>query len=263
MEVQLIRNTYNRIMDMISLRRKNDAATIAVRNVNNFLKSILFARYMPRQKTIMDLRLRTQSKICTSCNIANQTRFSSWTFRRGACSRQNDAGRRTSTRFRLPFVQDNFCSKKFLKHKKLEFYQENVERKRGEQRSPEQGDPLNTGSAKGIVDAITCQFAAHYAFYSQESARQFVDNVYRILTPGGIFVGTAPQGTTAGAKRHWQKRQVRSQKVRALVRQPHADRPTSARKLYSLLVLYEEHDSVSAVDHDLQKHSFSCLKREA
>ena len=38
-----------------------------------------------------------------------------------------------------------------------------------------------------MCDAVSCQFAAHYAFYSRRSANRFLDNVARLLKPGGVL----------------------------------------------------------------------------
>jgi SAM-dependent methyltransferase len=96
--------------------------------------------------------------------------------------------------FPATFVQADFCSPDFLKNRDLVIYQENGDRKRGEQRTPTVGTIVSTGNASDMVDAISCQFACHYAFYSEDSARQFIDNIYQTLKPGGMFIGTAPQG---------------------------------------------------------------------
>ncbi|KAH7722039.1 CRE-TAG-72 protein [Aphelenchoides avenae] len=41
-------------------------------------------------------------------------------------------------------------------------------------------------------DLSSCQFALHYSFSSEETARQFVQNATEALRPGGYFVGTLP-----------------------------------------------------------------------
>lgn len=41
-------------------------------------------------------------------------------------------------------------------------------------------------------DAISCQFAFHYAFESFEFAKIAIKNVANSLTPGGYFMGTVP-----------------------------------------------------------------------
>lgn len=39
-------------------------------------------------------------------------------------------------------------------------------------------------------DAVSCQFAMHYAFDSEQSVRCMLDNVAKYLKPGGTFIGT-------------------------------------------------------------------------
>jgi len=44
----------------------------------------------------------------------------------------------------------------------------------------------------GTFDAVSCQFAYHYSFGSQESALTAITNVAKLLKPGGIFFATVP-----------------------------------------------------------------------
>ena len=41
-------------------------------------------------------------------------------------------------------------------------------------------------------DLVSCQFAIHYAFETEASARTIMANVAARLHPGGVFVGTVP-----------------------------------------------------------------------
>lgn len=41
-------------------------------------------------------------------------------------------------------------------------------------------------------DVVTCQFALHYAFASETTARSFFQNVSQALKPGGHFIATFP-----------------------------------------------------------------------
>lgn len=42
----------------------------------------------------------------------------------------------------------------------------------------------------GPFDAISCQFAYHYSFETEASARLSLQNISRVLRPGGYFFGT-------------------------------------------------------------------------
>lgn len=42
------------------------------------------------------------------------------------------------------------------------------------------------------VDEVSCQFALHYSFADEASARMALSNVSRALKPGGRFIGTMP-----------------------------------------------------------------------
>ncbi|CAB3408139.1 unnamed protein product [Caenorhabditis bovis] len=41
-------------------------------------------------------------------------------------------------------------------------------------------------------DLTSCQFAMHYSFVDEQSARTFLKNAVEMLKPGGIFIGTLP-----------------------------------------------------------------------
>jgi len=44
----------------------------------------------------------------------------------------------------------------------------------------------------GDFDLVSCQFALHYSFETEERARQLLENVSARLTPGAYFIGTIP-----------------------------------------------------------------------
>ncbi|RKO99489.1 hypothetical protein CXG81DRAFT_4367, partial [Caulochytrium protostelioides] len=50
------------------------------------------------------------------------------------------------------------------------------------------------GLALGTFQAVSCQFALHYAFESEDRARQAVHNAASLLASGGHFFGTIPNG---------------------------------------------------------------------
>jgi mRNA (guanine-N7-)-methyltransferase len=43
-----------------------------------------------------------------------------------------------------------------------------------------------------LFDVVSCQFALHYAFESEEKAEGAVHNIARLLAPGGYFIATFP-----------------------------------------------------------------------
>lgn len=43
-----------------------------------------------------------------------------------------------------------------------------------------------------MFNVVSCQFAVHYAFESEERVRQMLTNVTERLQPGGFFIGTTP-----------------------------------------------------------------------
>lgn len=52
-------------------------------------------------------------------------------------------------------------------------------------------------------DIVSCQFALHYSFRDETTARIFVENVSTALTTGGYFIGTIPDSEyILNARRH-------------------------------------------------------------
>uniref|UniRef100_A0A915EQY8 mRNA cap guanine-N(7) methyltransferase n=1 Tax=Ditylenchus dipsaci TaxID=166011 RepID=A0A915EQY8_9BILA len=45
-------------------------------------------------------------------------------------------------------------------------------------------------------DIVSCQFALHYSFASEQSARRLLSNAADALRPGGYFIGTLPDGSS-------------------------------------------------------------------
>ncbi|EGT39725.1 CBN-TAG-72 protein [Caenorhabditis brenneri] len=45
---------------------------------------------------------------------------------------------------------------------------------------------------KDLFDLVSCQFAMHYSFVDESSARTFIKNAVGMLKPGGVFIGTLP-----------------------------------------------------------------------
>lgn len=50
------------------------------------------------------------------------------------------------------------------------------------------------------MDIVSMQFCLHYAFETEEKARQTIENVSRSLRPGGVFIGTIPNSEFIGHK---------------------------------------------------------------
>ncbi|GAM24334.1 hypothetical protein SAMD00019534_075090 [Acytostelium subglobosum LB1] len=56
--------------------------------------------------------------------------------------------------------------------------------------SPKLLESMPPGSA--MVDLVSCQFAIHYSFRSEQSARHLLQNISTLLVEGGTFIGTVP-----------------------------------------------------------------------
>lgn len=47
---------------------------------------------------------------------------------------------------------------------------------------------------KGTIPIVSCQFAIHYFFETEYAVDNFMTNVYKLLSPGGVLVGTFMNG---------------------------------------------------------------------
>ena len=51
---------------------------------------------------------------------------------------------------------------------------------------------LEAVHTRRLFDVVSMQFCIHYAFESEEKARQMLENVTMFLAPEGLLVGTMP-----------------------------------------------------------------------
>lgn len=57
-------------------------------------------------------------------------------------------------------------------------------------------DTLEKRNLDTLYDMISCQFCLHYFASSEECLHEFLSNVSKVLKPGGVFIGTVPNGDT-------------------------------------------------------------------
>ena len=89
--------------------------------------------------------------------------------------------------------------------------------------------------ARGGFDVVSCQFAVHYFFKSDETLSTFVTNVVHNLKPGGVFIGTCMDGL----------------KVRQLLQKVKKGESATAltadgRVIWSIKKLYEDDENKAA-----------------
>jgi SAM-dependent methyltransferase len=158
----------------------------------NFTKSVLMGRYVPPHASIADIgcgRGADAAKMAYS-------RPRRVLFVDGAEAALIEAERRwRRARFPYPaaFLHDDFCSPRFLAMgARVAVHRDDPLREPGRRHAAVVDEVLDARDGADLVDAVSCQFAAHYAFWSREAARTFVANVRRVLRPGGVFLGIAP-----------------------------------------------------------------------
>eukprot|EP00962_Isochrysis_galbana_P060975 scaffold36083_cov112-Isochrysis_galbana.AAC.6 len=155
---------YNKLQDRHrSLTAGSDI--LHLRNLNNWVKSVLLAKYMGPGFHVLDLAcgkggdmLKFKAGGCghyVGVDIALESV-------RDAVRRYNGAHGRQSMPFAAHFYAGDFCD-------------------------PSLHHALPAGLSFHLV---SCQFACHYAFASEERAEVLLRNVSSRLLPGGVFAGT-------------------------------------------------------------------------
>jgi mRNA (guanine-N7-)-methyltransferase len=155
---------YNKLQDRHrSLTAGSDI--LHLRNLNNWVKSVLLAKYIGTGYHVLDLAcgkggdmLKFKAGGCghyVGIDIALESV-------RDAVRRYNGASGRQSMPFAADFCAGDFC------------------------------DPsLEAALPRGLLfHLVSCQFACHYAFASEERAEALLRNVSSRLLPGGVFAGT-------------------------------------------------------------------------
>lgn len=165
-----------------------------VRGAINFAKSVLIGRYVQPRCTVMDLgcgRGQDVPKLAYSrpryvlfVDIAD----------RALCEAER-RWRRGRFAYPAAFLQDDFCAPtRFLAGRRVAVHCDDPKREPGQPHRAVVDHLVDTVDGVDLVDAVSCQFAAHCAFWSPAAARAFVANVRRVLRPGGVFLGIVPDG---------------------------------------------------------------------
>ncbi|RKP21400.1 mRNA capping enzyme, large subunit, partial [Rozella allomycis CSF55] len=138
---------------------RESSSILHIRTFNNWIKSILIHKYARRGDRVLDL----------ACGRGGDLK--KWSFRNislwvgvdlSAKSVQEATSRYESMR-RKPFdAKFRAC------------------------------DAFSVRITPAFFDTVSCQFSLHYAFKSEESARQCMKNISYVMLPGGHFIGTIP-----------------------------------------------------------------------
>eukprot|EP01118_Nematostelium_gracile_P000365 TRINITY_DN10381_c0_g1_i1.p1 TRINITY_DN10381_c0_g1~~TRINITY_DN10381_c0_g1_i1.p1 ORF type:complete len:190 (-),score=39.02 TRINITY_DN10381_c0_g1_i1:22-591(-) len=169
MEVEhshIIADHYNKLPNVNQDERKK-SSVIHLRNHNNWIKSVLFSQFVMKDDSVLDLaggkggdmRKWVALKIghLVLVDIAENSV-------RQACDRYNEMKNPSFPAF---FMSADCWKKGFLAS--LPDHLKNLK-----------------------FDVVSCQFAFHYAFETEERARGALYNISSRLMEGGIFVGTIP-----------------------------------------------------------------------
>eukprot|EP01133_Synstelium_polycarpum_P006531 gene6531-7563_t len=150
----------------VPLHIRNQSRILYMRNLNNWVKSILIQTYTKPTDYILDVcggKLGDLPKwIKANIGRLYVSDISLESLKDGI-KRHND--RINGVRFDTTFICCDCFSPKLLE---------------------------SMGSPQTTVDVVSCQFALHYSFRSEPSARQFLQNVSTLLEDGGYFIGNVP-----------------------------------------------------------------------
>jgi len=153
---------YNQVKQL-GIKGREDSKIIRLRKFNNWVKSTLIQRYVPRSGTVMDFcggkggdigkykhaRIRELVHVDHAETSVLQ-----------AVDRYNNR----KNRFSAMFVRADCFGVDLVKHVP---WPEDL-----------------------YFDTVSCQFAMHYAFESEDRVRMMLHNITSRLKPGGYFIGT-------------------------------------------------------------------------
>ncbi|XP_024515157.1 mRNA cap guanine-N7 methyltransferase 1 isoform X1 [Selaginella moellendorffii] len=146
-----------------SREERESSPIIHLKKLNNWIKSVLIHLYVHKGDSVLDLACGKGGDLI-KYDKANIGRYVGVDIAAGSI---DDAMKRyNNRRQRLSFAAELFCG---------DCYEVDLER-----------------SIQGGFDVCSCQFALHYSWSTIERAERALDNVSRMLNPGGFFIGTMP-----------------------------------------------------------------------
>lgn len=145
---------------------RKSSPIISLRNFNNFIKSALINRYSPKNSVILDLGCGKGGDLMKW----DKNHCQGWIGVDIANVSIDQARERYEGFTRKRFWADFFVGDPFRQQIAPEII-------------PEEALP---------VDVVSIQFSLHYAWKSEQTAKQLIENVARSLRPGGKFIGTIP-----------------------------------------------------------------------
>jgi len=209
--VSLAKDTYE-TMDMTKniKKERKEQSDVVIRKLVNFVKSILLKRHgQSSQKFSFSSTTRTAKKdlalkiMDLGCGHGQDIyklksispEFVIFVDISDQCLTEAEKRWKVNKYpFEASFIQANFCEKNLFSGMDITLAKyDPLQHKHGEKREAIIGRRIIAGEG-GFVDVISCQLSAQYAFHSQKSAEQFIENISRALHKGGIFMGTVPDG---------------------------------------------------------------------
>lgn len=173
----VVASHYNALPE-IGIQKRNDSRILHLRNLNNWMKSMLISDFLDQLATDGCKSARVLDLCCGKGGDLRKWRIGG--IREilmtdiAAISLQDCRDRYHNLRDRrtgqLPF-RANFV---------VADLSEIVLRDHLPEKAPTE------------FDLASCQFALHYSFRSEKCARQFLQNATEMIRPGGYFIGTVP-----------------------------------------------------------------------
>jgi mRNA (guanine-N7-)-methyltransferase len=161
-----VANHYNQRPEVGTARRQ-ESPIIGMKKFNNYTKSLLITKFTPKQSRVLDLACGKGGDLL---KWKNQRINSLLGLDIAKISVQQAEKRFRDSRFDFNATFDTIDC--FSKDFKL-YFQKNWFR----------------------FDVVSCQFAIHYCFETEEKLRIVLETIADILEPGGHFIGTVPNST--------------------------------------------------------------------
>uniref|UniRef100_A0A914MQ19 mRNA cap guanine-N(7) methyltransferase n=1 Tax=Meloidogyne incognita TaxID=6306 RepID=A0A914MQ19_MELIC len=175
----LVASHYNAIPE-IGIQKRNNSSILHLRNLNNWMKSMLIADTLDRLKSQSEKFGWRQIRVLDlACGKGGDLR--KW--RVGGI---DEIVMTDIAEVSLQDCRDRFNRMRDRKTRRLPFNAHFVQADLIEVDLP---DCLPKEAPKQF-EIASCQFALHYAFRSEQSARKMIENCTKMIQVGGYFIGT-------------------------------------------------------------------------
>jgi mRNA (guanine-N7-)-methyltransferase len=159
----IVASHYNKRPEIGAIKRK-ESPIIFLKKLNNYIKACLINQFTVRYAKVLDLACGKGGDLI-KWKIAQISYLLGLDIAKVSLQQAAERYRTLNSSFRAEFDHLNCFSKEFQDY---------------------------FSGKSDLFDLVSCQFAFHYCFYSEENVRLVMKIISQILCKGGFFIGTIP-----------------------------------------------------------------------